>query len=382
MGVLMPARWPGLNTRVLTVVLLVSLPVLAIGIAVVLAIGQQRLKDAQGTRLTEMAEYMAASVDAYVFRSILDTSVLARVPEIRDAAASGSAQPFDQRASLERDREWLADPPTAAEQAALLDSRASRFLADLTRQDSVNREILVTDRHGRLVAASNVTSDFFQADEDWWRQAFDEGRGRVSITDVRHDASAGVYAFDIAVPVPAPDDKGIAGVMKIVADSREMLTGIGGVEFGATAEAMLVRSDGSIVFRRLPHGEGDRFFASDLLRQHLEARAGRNEPPGPIVFDALDAAGENETERLVVVAPTQLRRSFPDLTWFVALSVAEDELLAPFESLVWYLLLAFAVTAIAVLAIALWFSLRLAAPVIEPAVEMHLVEHPAGRAEQ
>ena len=373
----MPSRWAGLNTRVLTAVLLVSLPVLAIGLAIVLSIGQARLKNAQGERLAEMAEYMAASVDAYVFRSILDASVLARVPDIREAAARGSGQPFDERDSLERDRQWLADPPTAAKGFALLDSPASRFLADLTRHDSVNREILVTDRHGRLVAASNVTSDYFQADEAWWRQAFDEGRGRVSLTDVRHDASAGVYAFDIAVPVPSPTGNEVAGVMKIVADSREMLTGIGGVEFGASAEAMLVRPDGSIVFRRLPHGEGDRFFAAALMHGQLEARAARKEPPGPILFDA----GENGTERLVVLAPSQLRRSFPELTWYVALAIDEDELLAPFESLVWYLLLAFALTAIAVLAIALWFSLRLAAPVIDSAVEMHLVEHPQRRGE-
>lgn len=368
----MPSRWPALNTRVLTVVLLVALPVLAVGIAIVLSIGQARLKATQGERLAEMAEYMAASVDAYVFRSVLDAAVLARVPDIRDAAAQANAQPFDEGAALARDREWLADPAGAAKRSAVLDSRASRFLADLTRHDSVNREILVTDRFGRLVAASNITSDYFQADESWWRDAFDEGRGRIGLTDVRHDASAGVYAFDIAVPVPAPSGEGVVGVMKIVANSREMLTGIGGVEFGATAEAMLVRPDGSIVFRRLPHGEGDRFFAAELLREQLAARAMRKAPPGPIRFDA----GAEDGARLVVLAPSQLGRSFPGLNWYVALSVREDELLAPFASLVWYLMLAFALTALAVLAIALWFSLRLAAPVIEPDVEMHLVEHP------
>jgi len=368
----MPRRWPPLNTRVLTVVLLVGLPVLVIGIGIVLSIGRYRLKEAQGERLAEMAEYMAASVDAYVFRSILDASVLARVPDIRQAAARGNEHPFDNRAALELDRQWLRDPANSAERSSLLDSSASRFLADLSRNDSVKREILVTDRHGRLVAASNVTTDYFQADEEWWRQAFDEGRGRVSVSDVRHDASAGVYAFEIAVPVPALSDNELAGVMKIVADSREMLTGIGGVEFGATAEAMLVRSNGSIVFRRRPHTEGDRFFAADLLREQLETRASRKEPPGPLRFDA---AAPDGTGRLVVVAPSQLGRSFPVLAWFVALSVDQDELLAPFRSLVWYLLLAFALTAIAVLAIALWLSLRLAAPTIDSAVEMHLVDH-------
>ncbi len=369
----MANRLQVLNTRVLTSVLLVGLPVLAIGTALVLGIGRARLKDAQTLRLTEMAEYIASSTDAHMFRSILDGAVLARVPEIREAAAAGSARPFDQRAAEATDREWQRDSAGTAKRLEILNSAASRFLADLSRNDPVHREILVTDRFGRLVAASNVTSDYLQADEAWWTEAFDQGRGRISISDVTRDESAGIYAFEIAVPVSTGQCEEIAGVMKIVADSREMLAGIGGAEFGTTSEAMLVRSNGSIVFARRPHGPDDRFFAADLLREHLDAQAKRKEAPASLAFDATD---QNGTERRVVLAPSQLSRSYPTLNWYVALSVDRDELLAPFRSLLWYLMFAFALTAIAVLAIALWLSLRLSAPTIDPAVDMHLVDHP------
>jgi hypothetical protein len=255
----------------------------------------------------------------------------------------------------------------------VLSTPASQFLADLVRHDSIYREVLVTDRHGRLVAASNVTSDYFQADEDWWIQAFDNGRGRVSVTDVRRDDSAGVYAFEIAVPVPSLSGAELVGIMKIVADSREMLTGVGGLELGETGEAALVRPDGSIVYSRQTHTEEDRFFAAQLLQQRLDLREVRNEAPGPMTFIARGADGAH---RVVALAPSQLGRSFPNLNWLVALSIEQNELLTPFRSLVWYLVLVFALTAIAVLAIALWLSLRLGAPSIDPAVEMQLVEHP------
>jgi hypothetical protein len=62
----------------------------------------------------------------------------------------------------------------------------------------------------------------------------------------------------------------------------------------------------------------------------------------------------------------------------VALSVDREEITSPFRSLVWYLVIVFALTAIAVLAIALWLSLRLAAPVFDPAVDLNLVEHGSG----
>jgi hypothetical protein len=365
---------PSINARVLTIILLVALPVLVVGAAIVISIGKSRLQDTQSVRLTQIAEYTAGAVDAYVFRRILDASLLGRVPEVRRAAAAGNGAVYDAARTKDMDAKWQADRARASAASGILQNPASEFLADLVKQDSVYREILVTDRHGRLVAASNVTSDFFQADEDWWRRSFDEGRGRVSVTDVRRDDSAQVYAFEIAVPVHAPGGDELAGVMKIVADSRELLAGIAGLEMGAGSEAVLVRPDGSIVFSRRAHRDGDRFFASELLRQRLDEREARREAPGPLTLQAV--SDEDGGRRLVAIAPSQLSRSFPELPWLIALSIERDELLAPFRSLVWYLVVVFAATALAVLGIALWFSLRLAAPVGDPDYDMNLVEHP------
>jgi hypothetical protein len=358
---------------VVTAILVVALPVLLAGAIVVINIGQNRLRQTESTRLGQIAEYTAAAVDAYVYRRILDAALLGRVPEVRRAAAAGNEQPFDQTAAADLDRVWQNEPATAGARARTLNTPASRFLADLVKNDSVYREVLVTDRHGRLVAASNVTTDYLQADESWWVNAFDNGRGRVSVSDVRRDESAHVYAFEIAVPVLKPDEAELAGVMKIVADSREMLVGIAGLELGATSEAMLVRADGSIVFSRRPYTERDRFFASDLLSQQLGERATRKEVPGTLTFDARTPEGGR---RIVAVAPSQLSQSYPELSWLMALSIDLDELNAPFNSLVAYLVLVVLLTGLAVLAIALWLSLRLAAPTIDPAYDMHLVEHP------
>ena len=259
----MQSRLPAMNTRVLTAILLVSLPVLLIGATIVISIGQSRLNDTHASRLAEDAEYTAATVDSYVFRRILDAAVLGRVPEVRRAAAAANEAAFDQAAAHAMDREWQADRRAAATRTGVLQSPASQFLADIVGHDPIYREILVTDAHGRLAAASNATSDYFQADEDWWIQSYAGGRGRIVVSDVRRDESAGVYAFEIAVPVSAPGSDDMAGVMKIVADSREMLVGIAGLNLGSTGEAMLVRPDGSIVFSRRSFDPKDRFFASD-----------------------------------------------------------------------------------------------------------------------
>ena len=368
----MASRFASLNSRVLTAILLVALPVLVIGVAIVLSIGQARLRDAQSTQLLQIADYSAAAVDASVYRRILDGALLGRVPDLRRAAAAANERPYDAAAVAALDDQWRADPAATAARLQLLTSPASLFLADLTTHDSIYREVLLTDRRGRLVAASNITSDYFQADEAWWTASFDNGRGRVSVSDVRRDESARVYAFEIAVPVHDPSSDELVGVMKIVADSREMLMGVAGLELGASSEAALVRPDGSIVFRRRPHAEGDRVFAADLLRERLETRANRHEAPAALTYEAKTDDGGR---RVVAIAPSQLVQSYPELSWLMAVSMDVDELGAPFQSLVWYLILVVLMTAAAVLGIALWLSLRLSAPTIDPAYDMHLVEH-------
>jgi hypothetical protein len=308
-----------------------------------------------------------------VFRRIVDAAVIARVPAIRQAAEAGSRQAVDERHIAALDRQWQEERRVPPGLAGLLSNPASRFVIDIAKQDALYREILVTDRHGRLVAASQLTTDYYQADEGWWTQALDDGsRGRITVSDVRLDESAGVYAFDIAVPVQSMDSEELVGIMKIVASSQEMLAGIGRLELGVTGQAMLIRQDGSIVFSRQAVEPGARFFGAETLRAQLTAAG--DDPEARIHYRARAADG---SDRVVAVARSQLHRTFPNLSWLVTVSMAERELLEPFRPMVWSLIGVVALTAIAVLAVALWASMRLARPGLDPDLDLHLVEHPA-----
>ena len=80
-------KLPRINLRVLTVFLIGALPVLAAGVILVLGIGQARLRDSYGRHLAEVAEQTTATVDRYVFRRIVDVSILGRVPDAQRVAA-------------------------------------------------------------------------------------------------------------------------------------------------------------------------------------------------------------------------------------------------------------------------------------------------------
>jgi hypothetical protein len=161
-------------------------------------------------------------------------------------------------------------------------------------------------------------------------------------------------------------------VLRAVVDVREVGTVLGGVRMGATGDAALLREDGSFVFAGRPLDSNARFFATDLLRERLAmARAGGMRTT--LQFSATPASGE---PRLVGVAISQLKASFPNLAWVVAVSQAEDELFAPVQAQATSLIIVLAFTAVAVLLFALWYSVRLAAPPEPEEMDLHLVQHP------
>ena len=266
----MPHRLRAINYRVFATLLVVGLPVLLFGSYLVIERGRGELRDAFGRTLAQRAEHSAAAIDAYVYRRIVDVSLLARVPDVR-AAAARPRRAMAAGELAELDRRFSGIDLKAPMVAEVLGNAASRYFTDITRGDPIYRELLLTDRDGRLVAASNLTSDYNQSDEDWWKRVMSgAGDGEATVSDVRWDDSARTYAMEIAVPVPGDDGRAV-GVLKAVADIREMLASVAGIDMGNGGAAMVVRRNGSVVFSRGAVDPRARFFAEAGLRQRLAA---------------------------------------------------------------------------------------------------------------
>ena len=343
------------NYRVLAVILVVALPVSIIAGGIALGVGQEQLRDSYGQMLGRMAVQTAAAVDAFVFRRIIDVSTLTKTPLVREASTVGSQVALDPDAVAEIDRTWRRHVGLPPDAAVLLDSPASRFLHEVVGSDPIYRELLVADRHGRLVAASGVTSDYYQGDEHWWRQVVNQGR--VSVTDVAWDESAKVFALEVAAPI---EDRsgGVTGVLKAVIDTRELFAAITGVHSEGTGTPALVRTNGSIVFSRQTVDPSTEFFAATLLRNHVEGMR-----PGDAEFKTyFEATGADGQAELVAVASSQIARSFPELPWLVAVSESERTLFAPIRAQGVNLLIALGLVALVFGIAAIVWSARMAAP--------------------
>ncbi len=339
------------NYRVLLFLLIFSFPALGLGSFVVVGIGQAELRQAFGRHLTQIAERTAAATDAYVFRTVVDIGRLASVPAVRAVATSASAEVPEAERILELDSQWRGVEGTPPALWAPLDNEASRFFREVVSDDPIYREILLADRHGRLVAASGISTDYFQGDEVWWRDVIDTGQ--LAVGDVTFDESARAFGLEMSTAVLGGDTgRATVGVMKAVVDVRELLAAVSGVPREGGAEAALVRRDGSIVFSRQSVDPEATYYAADLLREHLSSFR----PGDPQAQAAYRARSSDGTDLMVAIAQTQLAASFPNLPWVVAVSAAEAALFEPVRNQARNLAIVLALVAAIVLALVLWLS--------------------------
>ena len=339
------------NYRVVLFVLIFTIPALGIGSFFVVGIGEAELRRTFGRQLTQLAERTAAATDVYVFRAVVDMTRLATVPAVRDVAGAASEEQPDPDRVLQLDSQWQLEsgPPPAL--IGPMDNVATRFLREVVAGDPVYREILLTDRHGRLVAASGISTDYYQGDETWWRDVADTGR--LWVGDVVYDESARAFGLEIATPVFSGQSAGaIVGIMKVVVDNRELLAAVSGVPGEGTAEATLVRRDGSVVFSRQSVDPDAEYYAAALLREHLSAFR----PGDPAAQVAYTARSSDGTDQMVAIAQTQLAGSFPNLPWVAAVSAPEAELLEPVRNQRRNLALVLALVPAILFALLLWLS--------------------------
>ncbi|MBD3181627.1 response regulator [Candidatus Poribacteria bacterium] len=112
-------------------------------------------------------------------------------------------------------------------------------------------EILATDDSGRLVAATNKTSDYWQADEDWWQQAYAKGVGRIHLSDATYDESADMFSISVQVPVIDNINSGkLVGIIKGVLDITQVFESVFDIDVGEGSRGILASDKGMVVLSK------------------------------------------------------------------------------------------------------------------------------------
>lgn len=139
-----------------------------------------------------------------------------------DELLNALRQAATRNTSIERirelDRQWqrerlLEEKPLIRR---LLQAPASQLLANITRQHQpLFNEIFLSDQSGQLVAISEITSDYWQADEDDFQQAQRLVPGQVHIGNVEYDGSTQSFQSKVSAPIHDPEDGRLLGVLSL-----------------------------------------------------------------------------------------------------------------------------------------------------------------------
>lgn len=116
------------------------------------------------------------------------------------------------------DQAWMDSKGVTSLMQEFLAGPAAEFLIEFQEAHNGYAEIFLTDARGLNAAMTNKTSDYNQADEEWWVKCYAGGRGFAYYGAIEYDESAMSESIAVYVPVKDPGDQGVVGVIKAVID--------------------------------------------------------------------------------------------------------------------------------------------------------------------
>lgn len=119
------------------------------------------------------------------------------------------------------DQEWTAAEAELPIQKEKMSNAAAEAIRGIAKGLSPLREIFAMDDQGANVGQNNLTSDFWQGDEDKWQKSFAGGKGGVDVGKAKFDKSANTTQQQVSLPL-------------IDADG----TVVGAITFGVSIDAL------------------------------------------------------------------------------------------------------------------------------------------------
>jgi len=206
-------------------------------------IGQQLNSTAEG-RGTIVGDYLDGQV------GVLQTFALDET--IRQSVRAANALKPTLESLLELDEQWR-QAVNDGSNSPLINSHLSNSLSnDLRAFQELTPghiEIFVTDKAGALVSATNATSDYYQADEDWWISTYQGGTGDVYISQPEFDESADAFSILVAVPIFDTRQGDLIGILRTTIKLDNLISVLKG-PIGETGEIDILFPDETMLDSR------------------------------------------------------------------------------------------------------------------------------------
>ena len=248
----------GIRYKLIITLVLTGIAPLLIAVFITHYVGISQRKEIVGNTFQQLSEKARDNIRTMLtedIKSIKQLSVFPATIAFLESASLKSNR-IDTAEVLKIENRWKNLTERDEPLKQLLSNELSMTLKAFKSVEGSFGEVLVTDKSGRLVASTNKTSDYWQADEDWWQETYNKGKGKLFLSKFGYDQSAKVFAMDICVPVFSKSK--IVGIMKGVLDVSHLFDAIENIDIGEGGKVVLLSDNGEMFVSRdmIPISDG------------------------------------------------------------------------------------------------------------------------------
>ena len=198
-------------------ILIVGILILS-GILLTVLNVQQKEETPQETLSQVSKILLAPEVEAVLDRKIALIRELVEDPVIVNEVKKANQQHKDisLQEILKLDTRWRSTEGIDEFIEPFLTNEIAHKLIEFQERHPGFSEIFVVDMYGLNVGQTNKTTDYYQADEDWWIGAYNSGKGKASHGAIEFDESAQTEAISLYIPVMDRINNKAIGVIKAV----------------------------------------------------------------------------------------------------------------------------------------------------------------------
>lgn len=155
------------------------------------------------------------------------------------------------------DKRWRTAPDNDTLLIGVLNNDTASKLRDFQAKFPSHGEVFLTNKYGANIAATRRTTDYYQADEDWWKVAYSLGKGKVYIGQPAFDESTQIYSINLAVPISYNGK--VVGILRSTLNVKAILENLHQGSSSGNAEEIDLRVEGDQLLN------GDAIAPSELL---------------------------------------------------------------------------------------------------------------------
>jgi GAF domain-containing protein/HAMP domain-containing protein len=309
-------------------VALLAVAVVAFGVNIFTT---QAITNEVGNNLNTLTDSQALVIGEFLSRKVSTlealsaNEVIIQAVQEKNASYTNSDVPPSQQISIDTVR-WAGSTVDDDTVKAVLESDAAEELTKFQQLFPDHTQILIIDKYGGQVGATQLIRKYYVGDEPWWQNNYVDGLGSVYIGEPIFDSESQTYSMAVAVPILGTAEEGsgeISGIIQSIISLRDLRDILINSRFGDTGTIELFLKGN----RHLVVEEGEITINNTYLDQETVDYV--KNPNQPFVVTELDGISHFLSSKHMNTLTNE--PAIDELQWIILATQHSDEVLEAVE---------------------------------------------------